>query len=283
MKKALLTIGIILVALAIMAPAPDKAEKLKVDNHDYARDAGQFVISMSCMFGIATAGEHANFTTRTVLTFEADGVPHTLQGTGGINKVDGATKDADGYIAIEPLTIGWDRNGGTFSGVVSVVATTQLVGPSGKDQGEAVVTYPDVTIELPPVMIDEEGWDFNSDANAIVVPLFAHIYFVKVPPEETYSVRVDVDVFKKDEAKTLAGSGLGIGIIEKFGPGFGDFVQIPSVLAILDEGLEWNGDDDGSQIVTGQIKLFDAAGNEVETMVFPEQVVGFIIPEPPEY
>jgi ABC-type proline/glycine betaine transport system substrate-binding protein len=44
MKKVLLTFGIILVALAVMAPAPEKAEKLKVEDNDWDSETAQFVV-----------------------------------------------------------------------------------------------------------------------------------------------------------------------------------------------------------------------------------------------
>ena len=56
MKKALLVIGIILVALSIMAPDNEKAEKLKVDGHGWD-NVSQFTVDMSCQFGIATVAE----------------------------------------------------------------------------------------------------------------------------------------------------------------------------------------------------------------------------------
>lgn len=148
MKKVLLTLGIILIALSIMAPAPDKAEKLKHEGNGWDREGQQFVIKMFCKFGIATAGEHANFTTLTELTINAGEKTYYLESIGdNIQKVAGADNDADGYIEIEPTKIAWDREG--FEGVAKTEASITLLSPSGNVMGDAVIGVDDVTIEPP--------------------------------------------------------------------------------------------------------------------------------------
>ena len=78
-----------LMSLFTMGPAADKAEKLKVDNHDWDRDGQEFVIGLSCQFGTATAGEHADFMVRTELTIKKDdGNPYDLAGERDIKKVE---------------------------------------------------------------------------------------------------------------------------------------------------------------------------------------------------
>lgn len=278
MKKALLTVGIILVALSIMAPATDKAERLKVDDQDWDREGAQFVVSMSCKFGIANAGEHANFTTRTKLTIVAGGKTYTEEGTGGIAKVAGATKDADGYIAIEPTKIAWDRQG--FTGDAGVTTSLTLVGPNGNTMGDAVVTITTVRIEEPPsVKVDNNDWDYDPKNNAIVVPLLANSNIV----DKGYKVTVDVDVWNTDEKKTFAGSGRGSTDIVKVDDNEWDYVQIQPVLAVLKGTMGWNGDDDGTGIVSGTIELVDPLGNVISITTFENQTVGFVIHEkPPE-
>ncbi len=53
-------------------------------------------------------------------------------------KAEGAEKDADGYIEIEPQKIDWDKDGDPFSGFATVEATTQLVNPNGNPIGEPI-------------------------------------------------------------------------------------------------------------------------------------------------
>jgi hypothetical protein len=149
MRRLTICLLAVFAALFTMAPAPDKAEKLRYEDTDWDRDVQQFVIKMSCKFGIATAGEHANFTTQTELTIVAGGKTYTLEATNGIAKVAGATKDEDNYVPIEPTTITWDRAGGTFEGNATVTASVSLVSPSGNVQGDAVVATQTVKIEPP--------------------------------------------------------------------------------------------------------------------------------------
>jgi len=137
LMAVMLLIGFSGMALAV----DDKSEKLRHDSTVWDRDGQAFVVTMSCKFGIATAGEHAGFTVRTDLLI-TDGIYayHCNNNVGEISKVAGATKDADGYIKIEPQTIGWDRDGGSFTGQASVAVTTSLIGPGGKKVGRSIAT-----------------------------------------------------------------------------------------------------------------------------------------------
>ena len=147
------TIAVVVLSLAMlmslftMGPAPDKTEKLRHDDTSWDSVGQQFVVSMSCKFGIATAGEHAGFTARTTLVINTGGDPETVTGETVIQKADGAQKDADGYIAIEPTYIQWDRGG--FAGTASVESSTELVNPSGNVMGDAVTSVTDIIIEPP--------------------------------------------------------------------------------------------------------------------------------------
>jgi hypothetical protein len=139
---ALLTAVMLLTGFSGMALAVgDKAEKLHHDNTGWDKESQAFVVTMSCKFGIATAGEHAGFTISTDLLI-TDGIDvfHYDNNVRGIAIVEGATKDADGYIEIEPQTIGWDRDGGSFTGQASVTVTTSLIGPGGKKVGRSTAT-----------------------------------------------------------------------------------------------------------------------------------------------
>jgi hypothetical protein len=279
MKKVLLTIGIILIALSIMAPE-DKAEKLRHEDNGWEKEGQQFVVQMSCKFGIATAGEHADFKVKTILTINAGGKEYTETGERNIQKVEGASKDADGYVKIEPTYIQWDRDGGIFGGAASVQASASIVGPSGNDLGD-VVESPPIMIEVwpdSPVKHDNNNWDYDPENDAIVVPLLAHAGIVDIITEG-YQVEVDVDVWNDDEDQTYAGSGEGSAAIVKIPGQGGEYVQIQPALAYLDDGVSWNGDDDGTGIVSGTIKLVsDGTVHSITT--FENQTVGFVIPPP---
>ena len=135
---------LVLFVSVLFAPPNEKAEKLRHDDTSWDNEGACFTLSMLCKFGQATAGEHANFTVRTTLVIKAGGNTYTLYGERNIQKVEGASKDADGFIAIEPTTIAWDRQG--FTGDAGVTTSLQLIGPSGKPIGEPVIDWR--TIEL---------------------------------------------------------------------------------------------------------------------------------------
>ena len=281
MKKVLFTICIILVALSVMAPAPDKAEKLKVDDNTWDSEGGefgfgQFVVSMSSQFGAATAGERADFKVGAKLTVEAGDKPYDLAGDRGIQKVDGAVKDADNFIAIEPLRIDWIE-GESFDGVAFVTYSVSLYGPNGKVMGDPVSTTTEVKI-APNVKVDETGWDYDLKTKVIVVPLLANPNIV----DKGYKVTVYVDVWNTDDKQTFAGSGWGSTEIVKVEDQDYDYVQIKPVFAKLDQ-FEWNGDDDGGGIVSGTIEIFESDGTVISTIKFENHTVGFVVHKPCEY
>jgi hypothetical protein len=280
MKKTILLSCLLLVLLVSVLPAPpqDKAEKLRYEDNGWEKDGQQFVIQMSCKFGQATAGEHADFKVRTILDiFKHDGQEwDSVTGERSIRKLAGAEKDADHYVKIEPTTIAWDRQG--YIGNVSVTASLQLIGPSGNTIGDAVVTPPTMIVIWPdsPVKMDENGWDYDPEKDAIVVPLLAHSGIVDIITKG-YQVKVDVDVWNLDGS--VAGSGEGSAAIVKIDGQGGEYVQIQPALAVLDDGVSWNGDDDGNGIVSGTITLV-SNGTVHSITTFEKQEVGFVIHEP---
>ncbi|MFH2008015.1 MAG: hypothetical protein ABI333_15640 [bacterium] len=132
-------------------PDLEKAEKLKVDDQDWDRDPAQIIVKLSAHFGTATAGEHADFTVGAKMTVKAGANSYDLAGERSILKVEGAVKDADNFIAIEPLRIDW-AEGKTFVGVADVSSTVFVTGPSGKVMGSEVTATKEITIgrEDPP-------------------------------------------------------------------------------------------------------------------------------------
>jgi hypothetical protein len=123
MKKALIITALILITFTLMAPGPpEKAEKLKIDEEgwdvqpffeisDYTY--GVEIEGIDCKFGMATAGEHANFTIN--FTFSGvkydenewdDGWTETVYAN--FEKLPGAEKDADGYIQLNTISVSWN-------------------------------------------------------------------------------------------------------------------------------------------------------------------------------
>lgn len=128
-------------------PPEEKAEKLRIDAQTWDKFGQQFVLDMSCKFGLATAGEHADFKVHSDLSIVADGTTHNAAGETAVRKQPGAGKDVDGYIKIEPLKIAWDRGG--FTGTANVSSSTSLIGPSGSAVGQPVIVTTDTKIDPP--------------------------------------------------------------------------------------------------------------------------------------
>jgi hypothetical protein len=266
----------------ILGPALAHASVMHDDNQ-WDRDGQQFVVSMSAKEYLFATGEDINYTTVTELKVLAGGKTYTVTGTNPVVKEEGAEKDPEGYIAIEPTLIEWDRDGGIFEGAASVTASISLVGPSGNVQGDVIVTPPTI-IEVmwpdSPVKHENTGWDYDPENDAIVVPLLAHSGIVDIITKG-YQVEVDVDVWNLDGSD--AGSGEGSAAIVKIDGQGGEYVQIQPALAVLDDGVSWNGDDDGSNIVSGTITLV-SNGTVHSITTFEKQEVGFVIHEPaPEH
>jgi hypothetical protein len=230
---------------------------------------------LSCHFGPATAGEHADFKVQTELAIVAGGNSYDLDAERNIQKVEGAVKDADNFIVIEPLRVYWPE-GESFKGVAAVTGSTSLVGPSGKVQGDAVVSSGRVLVNIPgspEVMHDGNDWDYDPNTKSIVVPLIANPDIV----DKGYEVTVVVNVWNNDEKLTFAGSGSGSTDIVKVDEQDFDYILIEPVFAKL-TSVEWNGDDDGSGIVSGSIVVKDPSGKEISNTTFENHIVGFASP-----
>ena len=106
MKKVLLTIGIILIALAGIASTNSRTEKLIFDDNgwDYNPRTGQLQIPLRSSFGIANAGEKAGFNASVyVEVYNLDG---SLAGVGEGSvpiKIIEDDRDSDHYISIAPV------------------------------------------------------------------------------------------------------------------------------------------------------------------------------------
>ena len=302
MKKVLLTICIILVALTIMAPAPDKAEKLKVNDQDYDIEpffykdevTGEYKygadvssIGIDCKFGLATAGEHADFkigVTMSGVKYDNNNWDSNWSETvfTKFEKDPEDTKDEDGYIGIV-LTdkVSWNGEDDGSGFVVNEVAFA-LMGPSDQSIGEAStietgwVLINNPSRNPPSVMVDDEDWDYDPKFG-IIVPLLAYGNIVDILQKEGYEVAVEVDVWNTDGSP--AGSGRGSTDIVKVDEQDFDYVQIEPVDAAL-TSVEWNGDDDGTQIVSGTIEIIDSGGTVISTTKFENQPVGFVVHTP---
>jgi hypothetical protein len=120
MVLVLILSGLIAIAPASLAESEKDVSKMQINGLTWDTTNQAFVVEISLKFGLATAGEHADFLVGTTLNFDADGNSVTLSGESVIVKAEGATKDPDNMITIDPSFIPWDRNGGMFEGPVDV-------------------------------------------------------------------------------------------------------------------------------------------------------------------
>ncbi len=111
------------------APAPEKAEKLSIDTVTWDEGGQEFKVALSCKFGMATAGEHAGFTTSTSLELGPEAGGQLLGPVVNPVKPKESKPDDDGYVKIDPTPIPWDRMGGTYEGTTTVNVTVELKTP----------------------------------------------------------------------------------------------------------------------------------------------------------
>lgn len=125
----ILILGMIGFTQDIFAPAPQKPQKIRIDEVSWDKESQSFVVEMSMQFGISTAStQNEKFLVSTTLSFDANGVPVELFGEQLVEKIDGAQKDSDNMVSIKPVIISWDRivDGKEFSGTVDMYTFADL-------------------------------------------------------------------------------------------------------------------------------------------------------------
>jgi hypothetical protein len=122
MALVLIISGLFTITTASLAESDENASKLKIEGLSWDKTNQGFVVALSLNFGLATAGEHADFLIATTLKIDAHGISVTLNGESAIKKAEGAIKDSENMIRIESIIIPWDRlmAGQKFTGLVDV-------------------------------------------------------------------------------------------------------------------------------------------------------------------
>ena len=137
-----LVLMLVLLGLAALAPTCSAGfigdvpvRPFKIDLVTWDSDGQQFVIELSCKFGLATAGEHADFKLSTSLEIDTELSTFSIElMDGGVHKQPGASKDK-GFITLEPQRIPWDRHGGTYEGKATVTTSVEIINPGGEVMG----------------------------------------------------------------------------------------------------------------------------------------------------
>ena len=296
MKRVALVCGIILIALSIMAPGPpEQAEKLTYDNEDWDFEPsylglieGEYLYGVApegldgllCKFGLATAGEHADFTigvTFSGVRYDEEGWDYdwSTSATAPFQKAPGALKDEDGYIAIE-LTdaLSWNGDDDGDGYIVNEVAIS-LLKPNGEVLGESFTVDTGGTVVrggtfAEPLMIDDEGWDYAPEPNEMTIPLLADRFLIG---EGIFHAVADLSF--KDLSGAATGTAFGGTLITFIGEPIPGYMQIEPIVTNV---VDWNGDDDGTEIVSGTLSLVDEGGVEVHSMVFTDIEVDLSLP-----
>jgi hypothetical protein len=118
----------------LYAPQREKPEKLSIDVVTWNSTAQGFLVELSALFGIGTAGDNAEFTLRTVVEI-ADGAGNPIdvvEQSAVVVTREGSVPDADGFVQLAPQLIAWDRLGGTFVGPAIVTVSSELHNPAGR-------------------------------------------------------------------------------------------------------------------------------------------------------
>lgn len=121
--------GLIAITPASIAESEKDVSKIEIESVSWDITNQGFVVALSLNFGLATAGEHADFLVAATLNFDADGNSVILSGESAIVKAEGAKKDSDNMITIDPRFIPWDRNSGTFEGLVQGTILFEIFNP----------------------------------------------------------------------------------------------------------------------------------------------------------
>jgi hypothetical protein len=112
------------------------SDLLRINDINWDSESQEFVTNMSCKYEIAVGGDHK---VNLWLELSAPGVTEKLTGSHGVQILEGAEKDEEGFIAIEPLEIEW-ADGSSFTGSVEVTGTASLLNPSGSTIDQNVFT-----------------------------------------------------------------------------------------------------------------------------------------------
>ena len=151
MKRMLTSLVVILVlsvlvmpSYAAAAPQQDNREVLRIDDVIYETEQLQFVVQMSCKWGMANAGEHSDFRVKTILYIDWSSLG-PLEGERDVLKVEGEIKGQDGYVKIEPTYL----YGNPHLSWCMVHVYSELINPGGKVMGKTATFSKFVYTGLP--------------------------------------------------------------------------------------------------------------------------------------
>ena len=104
------------------------------------------------------------------------------------------------------------------------------------------------------LIFDDTDWDYNPRTSQLEIPLLSSFGIARAGERAGFTVNVFVEIYNLDGS--LAGVGEGSGEIQIIGDSrtAKQYVRIAPVYADV-PAADWNGDDDGSSIITGWIEV----------------------------
>jgi hypothetical protein len=159
MKPVTTLVGIVALAAVLVgvsgilspafAPSDKKPEQLRIDDVKWDVVNQEFVIEMSAKFGLATAGEQADFTISIGLEISHPGNVANLLYKYAVARAEpsgGQGPGRDYFVSVNAARIPWDRANGTVFGTVHVTTTAKLLSPTGQVIGFPVTDPRDVLL-----------------------------------------------------------------------------------------------------------------------------------------
>jgi hypothetical protein len=118
----------------LYAPQREKPEKLSIDGLTWNSTAQGFLVELSALFGIATAGEGAGFSLSTlVVIFDLDGNPIVVLGpqVDPVVSRDGTTGDGEHFVSLVPQFVPCGSCA-EIDDQVLVTFVTEVLNPDGE-------------------------------------------------------------------------------------------------------------------------------------------------------
>ncbi len=130
------------------------------------------------------------------------------------------------------------------------------------------------------VVFDVEGWGYDLEAGQLQIPLRSSFGIATAGEKAGLTASVSVEIYNLDGS--LAGVGEGSVPIQIIGDvrDADHFISIAPVIADLPPA-DWNGDDDGSSIITGSIVLENSRGSSLSESAVTGVVIKDLFPKLP--
>jgi len=151
-----------LVVQDVYAPPPQKPEKLSIESLSWDGKSQEFLIEYLVQFGIAKAGDNANFRIFTTLTIVDEGNSFT-ESAGDRIELEPLATSPDSPVAIQ-VHIPFDPIANGVEGPVKVTVQAVILTPAENPEDEfAVPTVPSATEDFYSEIIEEHSCDDGID------------------------------------------------------------------------------------------------------------------------